>query len=41
MVRVYSDEKHDIEKSIVNVAMTVQLISSGNISSSEEIIMSV
>ena len=40
-VRVYSDEKRDIEKSIVNVAVTVQLISSGNISSSEEIIMSV
>ena len=41
-VRVYSNEKHDIEKSIANdAAMTVQLISSGNISSSEEIIMAV
>ena len=39
--RVYSDEKSDIEKSIVNVGITVQLISSGNISSSEEMIMSV
>ena len=39
-IRVYSDEKSDIERSIVNVGMTGQLISSGNISSSEEIIMS-
>ena len=39
-VRVDSDEKSDIEKSIVNVGMTGQLISSGNISSSEEMIMS-
>ena len=38
-VRVYSDEKSDIEKSIVNVGMTRQLISLGNINSSEEIIM--
>ena len=40
-VRVYSDEKSDIEKSIVDVGITVQLISSGNINSSEEMIMSV
>ena len=39
-VRVDSDEKSDIEKGIVNVGMTGQLISSGNISSSEEMIMS-
>ena len=38
-VRVYSDEKSDIEKSIVNVGMTRQLISLGNINSSEETIM--
>ena len=38
-VRVYSDEKSDIEKSIVNVGMIRQLISLGNINSSEEIIM--
>ena len=38
-VRVYSDEKSDIEKSIVNVGMTRQLISLGNINSSEEIII--
>ena len=38
-VRVYSDEKSDIEKSIVNVGMTRQLISLGNINSAEEIIM--
>ena len=38
-VRVYSDEKSDIEKNIVNVGMTRQLISLGNINSSEEIIM--
>ena len=40
-VRVDSDEKSDIEKSIANVGMTEQLISSGNISLSEEMIMSV
>ena len=39
-VRVDSDGKSDVEKSIVNVGMTGQLISSGNISSSEEMIMS-
>ena len=39
-VRVDSDEKSDIEKGIVNVGMTGQLISSGNISSSEEMKMS-
>ena len=39
--RAYSDEKSDIEKSIVNVGITVRLILSGNISSSEEMIMSV
>ena len=38
--RVYSDEKSDTVKSIVNAEMTRQLISSGNISSSVEIIMS-
>ena len=36
---VYSDEKSDIEKSIVNVGMTGQLISSGNISSCQLIIL--
>ena len=39
-VRVDSDEKSDIEKGIVNVGMTGQLISSGNIRSSEEMIIS-
>ena len=39
-VRVDSDGKSDVEKSIVNVGMTGQLISSGNISLSEELIMS-
>ena len=39
-VRVYSDEKSDIERSIINVGMIGQLISSGNNGSSEEIIMS-
>ena len=39
-VRVDSDEKNDIEKSIFNIGMTGQLISSGNIGSSEEMIMS-
>ena len=39
-VRVDSDEKSDIEKSITNIGMTGQLTSSGNISSSEEMIMS-
>ena len=38
-VRAYSDEKTDLEKSIVNIGMTGQLISSGNISSSEEMMM--
>ena len=38
--RVYSHENSDTEKSIVNVGMTGKLISSGNISSSEVIIMS-
>ena len=38
-VRVDSDGKSDIEKGIVNVGMTGQLISSGNISSSEEMII--
>ena len=39
-VRVYSNDRSDIDKSIVNVGMTGQLISSGNISSLEEITMS-
>ena len=39
-VRVYSNDRSDIDKSIVNVGMAGQLISSGNISSLEEIIMS-
>ena len=39
-VRVDSDEKSDIVKSIVNIGMTRQLISSGNTGSSEEMIMS-
>ena len=39
-VRVYSNDRSDIDKSIVNVGMTGQLTSSGNISSIEEIIMS-
>ena len=39
-VRVDSDEKSEIEKKIVNVGITGQLISSGNISSSKEMIMS-
>ena len=39
-VRVDSDEESDIQKSIVNVGMTGQLISSGKISSSKEMIMS-
>ena len=39
-VRIYSDEKSDIEKSdIVKSGMTRQFISSGNISSSKEMIM--
>ena len=38
--RVYFDEKSDIEMSVINVEMTRQLISSGNISSTEEIKMS-
>ena len=39
-VRIYSDEKSDIEKSdIVKIGMTRQFISSGNISSSKEMIM--
>ena len=38
-VRAYSDEKSDLEKSIVNIRMTGQLIASGNISSSEEMII--
>ena len=39
-VRVDSDEKSEIGKSIVNVLITGQLISFGNISSSEEMITS-
>ena len=38
-VRIYSDEKSDLDKSIVKIGMTGQLISSRNISSSEEMIM--
>ena len=38
--RVYSDEKSNIGKTIVHVGATGQWISSGNISSSQEIIMS-
>ena len=38
--RVYSDKKSDAVKSVVNVEMTGQLISSGNIGSSEKIIIS-
>ena len=37
-VRVYYNEKSDLEKSIVNIGMTGQLMGSGNISSSEEVI---
>ena len=39
-VRAYSDEKSDIEKSIVNVRVTGQLILSGNIGLSGEVILS-